>query len=762
MKQSRRKFILATGSALAGGAFQRSISNGGTTGSAPDITALLEASGFTPGNPNSALLAVIGDVHINLKASDPKFTDRFDDALVAELNGLAPAITDLAIAGDLIIHHSVSIGGNRYPNDYEMSRLEFRTTKAQIARFRPDMRFYAVPGNHDTDRFEVDAELWRKEVQLPPYQKSILGGVPVFFLNSGHAGMLDPTQRTWFETQVALLSPDQEVVIIAHHPSFFSVWGETGLKKISSLAFANHRAPVWLIGGHGHAFAEQLLVAGSARFIQMEVTTGNPKLSGDGRNPGYVLLALQDGHVVQRHFRSINEPGFQTRAPLDQLISGPVKWVFDTVEFPAALFEEGFYSRSGNLIGFDGKDLRTYFSLCRSHTVRVSLSTANGKITQYLIAAKVWTGYAPPTCDFSTTGVNGPWVSVSFPNSTGNQIYQIPIPIQFRNAASLYIRTRTQLQGPNDGIEIYGWGLAAEASALTGYEKWLATHYRTFLHDDQTHPVAVPEGSSLTNLEHFAFNIPLPAGVSKAPVSSSQPILPPGLPIQGGPAYSRILTDSSNTYAFARRKSANRPGITTIVEESADLRSWSPVDPARLTVTSLDATWEEVRLTEAVANGYFRVRLEKVSDSQGSFLPWQNSVAIPTGSPADRNANSIDDLIEYGFDLNPSEGSTRPYDPERAGNPAGQPNIRARGRMTSRIVFARMKASATPGVLYLLEQSPNLVDWYPVPQDLMTERILKSDTSWEQVECLLDDASQPRMFYRTRVELSQPLLQQVE
>ena len=221
----------------------------------------------------------------------------------------------------------------------------------------------------------------------------------------------------------------------------------------------------------------------------------------------------------------------------------------------------------------------------------------------------------------------------------------------------------------------------------------------------------------------------------------------------------RIVTDASNTFAFARRKAANHPGISCIVEESTDLRNWTPVDPARLTVTSLGATWEEVRLTQAVANGYFRVRLEKVSDPKGSFLPWQNTVAIPAGSPADRNANLIDDLLEYGFDLTPAAGATRPYDPGRTGNPAGQPNIRARSRMISRIVFARMKASATPGVVYTLEQSPNLSDWSPVPQAIMTERILKSDTSWEQVECLLDDSSQPRMFYRTRVELSQPLLQ---
>ena len=703
-------------------------------------------------------MAIIGDLHINLAAGTPKFTTRFDDTLVAELNALTPAITDLTIAGDLIVHHSESIAGPRYPSHYELSRLEFRKAKVEIARFRTDMTVRAVPGNHDTDREETDAQLWREELQLPPYQKSILGGVPVFFLNSGHAGMLDPNQRAWFETEAGLIPPDQEILIIAHHPSFYSIFEEIGLKRIVAEALAGHHAPVWLVGGHGHGFAEQLFVSGSARFIQMEVTTANPIQWGDSRQPGYVLLAFQNGQVVHRAFRSVLESGFQSLKPVTQLTTYPLKWVFDTIEFPAVTYEEGFYNRAGRLIHFDGIDLKSHIVLCRSYTIRADLSNSKGKVVEFILPANVWNGYAPPICDFSAISPDGPWVSVSFPALNGQRIYKVPIPLEFRNSPNLYIRTKSQLQGPRDGLSIYGWGLAADASSLNGYEKWLATHYRTFLQNNQTNPAAVPEGSSLTNLEHFAFNLPLPAGVSKAPVSSSQPILPPGLPIQGGPTYSRVMTDTSNTFAFARRKAANHPGISFIVEESTNLRSWSPVDPARLTVTSLDATWEEVRLTQAVANGYFRARLEKVSDPEGSFLPWQNSVAIPTGSPADRNANSIDDLLEYGFNLTPADGATRPYDPVRAGNPAGQPNIRARRRMISRIVFARMRASATPGVLYLLEQSPNLVDWSPVSKDLMTERILNSDPSWEQVECLLDDASQPRMFYRTRIELSQPLL----
>ncbi len=84
----------------------------------------------------------------------------------------------------------------------------------------------------------------------------ILGGVSVFFLNSGHVGNLGPVQAQWFNTEAAKVNPDQEVLIVAHHPSFYSFVGETGIKRKIATAFKGHRAPIWIIGGHNHSFYE--------------------------------------------------------------------------------------------------------------------------------------------------------------------------------------------------------------------------------------------------------------------------------------------------------------------------------------------------------------------------------------------------------------------------------------------------------------------------------------------------------------------------
>ena len=741
MIQSRRKFIMGTSAAFAASALNRVVADG--TPTPKNILAQLLAAGFDPSLPGASLMAVIGDVHINLNPSDSKFTDKLDDRLVDELNTLIPSITDLTIAGDLIVHHSVSIGGNRYPNDYAMSRLEFRNIKNQIQRFRDDMTVRAVPGNHDTDRYEADAELWREELQLPPYQYAVLGGVPVFFMNSGHAGMPDSVQSSWFNELAASIPPNQEVLIIAHHPSFYYVYEEIGLKRLVAGAFAKHRAPVWLVGGHGHAFGEKMYVAGSARFIQMEVTNGNPKQNGDGRSPGYVLLALQGGKIVQRIFRATSESIFETKASLNQLKDYPITWMFDSVEWPAAIYEEGVYSRQGRLVDFAGVDLVSHLAACRIYTVRANLSQSEGKVTQFLLAANIWNGYAPPSCEFSTTGLSGSWTSVGFPEETGQKIYRITIPEAFRYAPNLLIRTKTQLQGPYDGLTIYGWALGADSSSLTGYEKWLAIHYRRILPEAMLEPSTKPAGSNFTNIEHFAFNLPLPEGVSQA----SQQAVTPGnaIPVTGVPVYQRSFRTFTR-YRFARRSADSSPAVTYVVEHSSDMIHWSSVPEEQLAISSLESGWEEVQFNRAAPPGvpvFCRVRI--TASIQGN---------APGGSlsSGDLDGNGIDDLIQYAFDLNQGKTIGTVYDPLRTGSQAGIPIHTTQSGLCSILRFPRVRTSSNPGVSYRIEETGNLQEWQATPRSAIAERVIRSSGDIDEVEAVIMDSSHSFRYYRICLE----------
>lgn len=733
--------MIGTGATLVAGAFERVAAD--APSSMPDIRALLQASGFNPDNPDSALMAVIADVHISTEPANANYNMAIDDALVAEINGLSPAITDLAVAGDLVISHSRAIGEPRYPSSYAFAQQELALAKQQLTRFRSGMRLWSVPGNHDSDREETDAELWRAIIGTPPYQKAVLGGVPVFFLNSGHGGMMDPVQVQWFNQQAALIPTGQEVLVICHYPSFAIFATSAGLKRTVATALAGHQAAVWIVSGHNHNFREDYYHDKGTRFIQGQVTATSTHIFSDGKSPGYTLLGLQDGRVACRMFRSTKVGDFQVLPPLSALSFTQMRWAFDRIEYPGEVFHEGFYDRTGRILSFQAVDVKCHFMHVQNMTWQVNLGRFGGKIREFLLSG----GIGPPTrVFFSATSPNGPWVEVALPpaaESAADRVYRFLIPEPFLSATTLYANVASDLPWGLAMTEIAGWGVAATAQTLTGYEKWISRRYGSFLHNDKTAPLAIPAGSAVPNLMLFAFNL--------APATPTVPAL------QGLPSYSIIPGEPSNDFAFARRKAGNHPGISYIAEESADLASWTPLNPARLTVTSLDGTWEEVRLTEAVSNGFFRVRLENTSEPQGSFQTWQNSVAVPAGPPGDSNANSINDLIEYGFNLTP-DGANLPYDPGRTGNPAGLPTVHTLGPARSRIVFPRMRADAAPGVVYTLEQSPDLANWSAVPAADLTERILQTDGTWEQVECLAGEMTQPGMFYRVRVELSQSLL----
>jgi hypothetical protein len=746
MASSRRQFLLHSAAAFAASSFE-SVFGDDDPLIQPNIRELLLANGFDPDLPGSALMAVIADIHIDLNPTDPKFTDQIPDSLVSEINGLQPGLTDIALAGDLIVHNSVVIGAKHSQSAYELSRQEFRRVKEEIKRFRSDARLWAVPGNHDTEKDEADAELWREELRLPPYQSTSLGGVPVFFLNSGHAGMLDDVQLAWFRANAAAIPSTQEVLIVAHHPSFYYRFEETGLKRVVFEAFRKHSAPVWIIGGHGHTFGEQMFVNGQRRFIQMEVTAGNPKQFSDGKCPGYVLIGLQNGRVSFRAYRSIVENKFVVKSEANRLQVYPLTWAFDVVQWPAVLFEEGFYNRAGKLVSFTGIDLKTHIILCRIYTVRLDLSRTGGRISTFLLSAYINSAFQAPTCGFSFTGLDGSWVEVPYSKPANHGVYRVTIPPIFRNSPSLYIRTKTQLQGNYDGISVCGWGLEADEAQLTGYEKWLATHYRTILDGGATSPDTKPPGSTLTNVEHYAFQIPLP--LSNAPVTAeslaqNSTTVASTPPITGTPAFSRVYR-TIMAYRFARRKTDFSPNTAYIVEISSNLRTWTELEDESLTITSLDELWEEVSyITTSVGPKplFCRTRVESLEQP---------------GSPSyiragDHDGDGMDDLLEFAFDLQTSSNRTRAYDPTRSSGKAGIPIQSTKGGIYNRLVFPRLRDQSNPGIRYKVQESRNLILWSEVPPNMMSVRVLRSSGDFDEVEAIMLESTGSRKFYKVVVE----------
>ncbi|MBS0661259.1 MAG: choice-of-anchor D domain-containing protein [Verrucomicrobia bacterium] len=104
---------------------------------------------------------------------------------------------------------------------------------------------------------------------------------------------------------------------------------------------------------------------------------------------------------------------------------------------------------------------------------------------------------------------------------------------------------------------------------------------------------ANPSGDGVANLQKFAFNLaPNPGDLARA----SYVLLPSngsaGLPAIGRDAASRLQVQ------FVRRRAAGNPGVVYLVQTSSDLQNWTIQDLSIASVTTLDATWERVTLTD--------------------------------------------------------------------------------------------------------------------------------------------------------------------
>lgn len=745
MNFPRRQFLRTGAAALLGTAVTARAQT------PPMLASALAAAGFQPGAPGHALLAVVADLHIDL---NPGTTlTEFDTALVNELNSLT-GLTDMVLAGDIITSHSNAAGQPRYPNAYANAREEFRIAKRQMNRFSGAYRLWAVPGNHDSDNQEITPDLWNQELGIAPYRRLNLGGVPVFLLNSGHAGTLDPVQKTWFLSQVAGIPRNQEVLIVAHHPSFFYMVGETGLKKIVAETFAGWQAPVYLIGGHGHANAHRIASHRGARFLQMQVTCADRTQWSDGNAAGYGLVALAGGRVLTRIFRSVSRNTMQN-APTEAIVPATrLEWPFDYVPFPARTWEtDGL--RHG-LVSFLANDLRTHFSYVGNMEWSFDMSPYGGKIREFLLLASISSGVIGTTkVSFAAGGPSPTWVDRTPGPPDAGLVHRIPIPESLRSASVLRIRFSTSLPQYGGSITIGGWGFGSDHTALTGYERWCAVHYRTFLATPETAPDRLPPGQTLSNLELFAFNHPVPETAEPGLwtlVGGGESIVPQ-------PPTLGFAVETVHDFIFRRRKLPATSGLVYTVQVSKDLVNWSTVPESGMMIDPLDSeSWERVTVRRTSTSSrlwYFRVGVQPVPGGGGAYAAWRSSLPASLASPNDRNGNGRPDLFEFAFDtsLPPSLARASSHSsPE--GSDFLPPSLSTSRARLPILRFTRMKESARPGIRYVLESTENMRDWKEYPAGLQDERLVAEDGDYETVEIACVDVRARSRFYRVRVQTS--------
>jgi Icc-related predicted phosphoesterase len=550
--------------------------------------------------PDSALIAVMSDAHIFLGTDYPaQRTEHWDDQLVAELNALHPPITNLVIAGDLITYRSMTPGSPRYLLHEQWAIQEYALARAEVRRFH--MPLLMVPGNHDTDAYETDAEMFAEQMGVPVYQRVEMAGVPILLLNTGNAGMLNPAQEAWLRAEAAAIEPDREVLIIQHIPTFSTVHTQAGSKRIIAEAFQHRTAPVFIASGHNHRFDEGVTEYRGTRFVQMATTTASRVVFNDKKNPGYLLLALRGGEIIARIQRSLTVSGFWPRPAVSEMVVTPVRFPFDGVESLIAYHEEGFYDRAG-VIEFSGVHVGCYIAYCKWVRVRIVPGAYHGRIRRFIVAGLI-TASAQPTCWISTTGAEGPWRELDFPAAKGSGLYEVTIPEEYANSSEIHLKLDTGLSGNIAGFSWSGWAIASDADSLSGYEKWLLGLYGTLRKTPENGPEAVVVNGRHGNLVTYAFNL--------APYSRGS--------IAGMPEFEFPVAGDGDVRVVVRYVRFKNPSAERLVyhlQAATDVSEWRdiPADDMVESVVLQDELFEKVEVSIAIPAGqpagFFRVAVE--------------------------------------------------------------------------------------------------------------------------------------------------------
>jgi len=567
-----------------------------------ELEGLLADAGCDPASPNGALVLIASDFHVFLGDKYPNLrTEKWDDQLIKEMNYLSPPTTDLVIAGDLITYHSMTPGMPRYASNEQWADQEYDVAKSEIQRFAILPKI--IPGNHDTDAFEEDADLFRAKIGVEPYQHFDLAGVSVFMLNTGNAGMLDKVQEEWFRDRASMVAPGQEVLIIQHIPTFRGVYTQAGSKRIIADVFRGRTDPVYVVSGHHHRFSDEIFEFSGTKFVQMVTTTANRVVFNDKKNPGYILLGIQDGRIRVRIQRSLTVDCFWLRPNVETMPVTRGRYPFDDVTERIAFFEEGFYEREG-ILEYSGSDVGCYIAYCKWAVVKIRTGDYYGKIRKFILSGFISKGFQP-TCWISESGEDETWSELPFPEAKGSGLYEVFVPDRYGEGEEFHIKFDTGLSGGTQGFSLSGWAIASDSISLSGYEKWLLSIYGILEKNEKTSPAGIVKNGVYGNLETYAYNLPPHeiGGISGFPEI--------GLGVSMGREDLVIVR-------YVRIKDPAGSGLLYRVQFSRDLLNWEYVSSgfAGETIIANDEFYERVEakvlIPEGTMHGAFRVRVEHV------------------------------------------------------------------------------------------------------------------------------------------------------
>lgn len=414
------------------------------------------AMGFNPSAPGNAVVVLFSDPHLNLNpeggTTPGVITTNLDPRLVNRVNAMNPPPARIIVAGDVGTGYSTCPG--QLP-DWPTARkgasneLSFWLPAIQAFTNIAQTNILWIPGNHDQDPRETNAELFCEMFpNMPPYQVFDLAGVRFFLLNGGNQGFPSESQRHWLKEEVALTSPTQTVAVVIHQQPFLS---GRGIPLMLRECFQDWQTPWWAFHGHAHYFGGAVFDIGRSNVTMSGVGSVNTNhFNGQSMNPGFMVLCLSNGiagrvyhHFLDSSFEVVQEPDWQH----------PLHY--------AAAFEEvkGLLWRREKTPGTSPPEVivtNIWYDAGYDYAGPTELQWAlplgrhANQATHFLLSSYL---NGSNSISFSTDRTN--WIEVPIPGRT-NLLYAFPIPPSVAGMATGYARFYRY----SGDIHIDAWGLA--------------------------------------------------------------------------------------------------------------------------------------------------------------------------------------------------------------------------------------------------------------------------------------------------------------
>jgi len=423
---------------------------------------LMDALGFDPLANDSALVAVVNDIHFGTLTS----TSMLDSRLLAALQSLTGKLARIVINGDILTDYIVAFGASPWVPSGD---VEGGWAAAAVNTLEAIAPVRITTGNHDTYHGEspIGAFLASKITQYATqgiFHAETLAGTRLIYLSTTHGGDLPPEQIEFLSGEIGGLSVGEEAITFIHQPALAFTTTEAGPAKAFRAAIEADPGGtngLWVVCGHSHTGGDNKFQHLGRRVLQWTISTGAPTSqasanSPDNTKPSAGFLLLKAGKVFARigidfkdnQYRVVREPDWSSGVvQIPKRLDGLGSII------PLASYIEGEYDRSS--YGFNTPGSLTWrdigCALAYASLVSCRFPAELGATTFFLLA-HLGTNPPPnePKFEFSNDGVSWTGAPIAV-GSLGINTATIPLPL--RAGPFIYIRI-TDPTGPGIG----GWG----------------------------------------------------------------------------------------------------------------------------------------------------------------------------------------------------------------------------------------------------------------------------------------------------------------